>query len=181
VAQLPVPAILDAALAEFAEHGPNGASLRDIARRAGVPLADVVAAGTKGELFDLVMMTETGRHLAAVAFDPTDPAGYIEAFATVLEEQPLLARLLLWHQLERSSGSSAGVTLQAIVDDRVDQLRQAQSDGHLSPALEPEVIAVFTYALPMTAAVLPPQMAASLGGQRWSSVLAASMRRLLEA
>ncbi|WP_129667589.1 TetR/AcrR family transcriptional regulator, partial [Phytoactinopolyspora endophytica] len=70
--------ILDAALAEFAEHGPTGTTIDRIAAAAGINKERIYNYfGNKRDLFMQVLAVESERIAGSVVFDPThhDPVG----------------------------------------------------------------------------------------------------------
>jgi AcrR family transcriptional regulator len=95
--------IYEAALAEFADHGPSGTTIDRIAKRARINRERVYAYfGDKSELFGAVVRGEADNIAAAVpltissAHDVGDFAG--NAFDYQLAH-PALARLVLWEGL----------------------------------------------------------------------------------
>jgi AcrR family transcriptional regulator len=93
--------ILDAALAEVAARGSDGATMDDVARRAGVGRMTVFRRfGSKDALIERLMLRETRRFLAevdarlAAVDDPGERV--VEAFLACLRagtEHPLMARM----------------------------------------------------------------------------------------
>ncbi|WP_345752218.1 TetR/AcrR family transcriptional regulator [Microbacterium rhizophilus] len=94
--------ILAAAGEEFAAHGLAGARVDRIAERAGANKQRIYAYfGSKDELFDRVMAERIGELLDTVPFDAEDLPGYAERLFVFTVERQDLARLLMWHVLER--------------------------------------------------------------------------------
>ena len=93
--------ILDAALEEIAARGSDGATMDDVARRAGVGRMTVFRRfGSKDALIEALMLRELRRFLALVderlsaVEDPGE--GVVEAFLACLRagtEHPLMARM----------------------------------------------------------------------------------------
>ncbi|GCD98309.1 MULTISPECIES: TetR/AcrR family transcriptional regulator [Embleya] len=92
--------LLDAARAEFAEHGIAGARVDRIALRAGVNKERIYAYfGNKEQLFQHVL-TESLQELNTVVTMPNDdPAEYIAQVYDFYCARPELLRLLVWEAL----------------------------------------------------------------------------------
>lgn len=127
--------ILDAALAEFAEHGIAGARVDRIAEQARANKRLIyVYFGTKEQLFETVVGRALGEVADAVPFAPDDLPGYATALFDHLVADPRLMRLGTWKGLERPEAVPAEVEAyrskrQAVAD--------AQRAGRVSAALDP--------------------------------------------
>ena len=94
--------ILDAALAEYLDHGLRRTSVDDIARRAGIGRATIYRRFTnRDELLQAVLVRECRRFFAGIAEVtaalPTITERLVEGFVVGLRtarEQPLLSRML---------------------------------------------------------------------------------------
>lgn len=94
--------ILQAAIAEFAEHGLAGARVDRIAERAEANKQLLYAHfGNKESLFDATLVDSLGALLDAVPFDASDLPGYAVAMYDFTLANPELLRLAQWHTLER--------------------------------------------------------------------------------
>ncbi|MEU2673094.1 TetR family transcriptional regulator [Streptomyces sp. NPDC007164] len=95
-------AILEAARAEFAEHGLAGARVDRVAERAGVNKERLYRHfGSKDGLFDVVM-AQMLQEFAAVAGPPAqtgDPGDYVARLYDYYSDHPEKLRLLLWEGL----------------------------------------------------------------------------------
>lgn len=94
--------ILEAAIAEFAEHGLAGARVDRIAERAEANKQLLYAHfGNKEALFDATLVDSLDALLDAVPFDASDLPGYGVALYDFTVDHPALLRLARWHTLER--------------------------------------------------------------------------------
>ncbi|MFG1647918.1 TetR family transcriptional regulator [Amycolatopsis sp. NPDC049252] len=168
--------LLDAATAEFAEHGPAGARIDRIAERAGANKRLIyVYFGDKNQLFDAVVEEE-----ARAVFEAAPMAdGDLNAFAAARYDYMLAntrsRRLATWRTLERIEPSAAEVDR---FRARVDAVAAAQRDGRVRgdlPAAD-----LFAIVLRMTESWLsaPPALIAAAGSD---SRLAEHRAALLEA
>ncbi|MER7012982.1 TetR family transcriptional regulator [Saccharopolyspora sp. NPDC000359] len=93
-------ALLDAARAEFAEHGVAGARVDRIADQAGVNKERLYKHfGSKDGLFDAVMAEVLEEFDAAVALPARDVGDYVVNLYDYHREHPQMLRLLLWEGL----------------------------------------------------------------------------------
>lgn len=94
--------ILDAATAEFAQHGLAGARVDRIASRADANKQLIYAYYTSKEgLFDATIEANIALLLDTVPFAADDLPGYAGRLFDFAVAHPQLVRLLRWHQLER--------------------------------------------------------------------------------
>jgi AcrR family transcriptional regulator len=132
--------ILDAALAEFTEHGPTGTTIERIATLAGVNKERIYHYfGNREALFARVIRDESARLTDNVLFDPDveDPMGtYAGRIFDYHLSRPQMVRLLLWDSLSNGYGSPAGIT-QEHYDEKAERFARAQGDGTVTGALEP--------------------------------------------
>jgi AcrR family transcriptional regulator len=95
--------LLDAARAEFAEHGLEGGRVDRIAKAAGVNKERIYGHfGNKEQLFEEVLsaaLTEAAELKPAARL--TDPASYATATFDFHRSNPDLIRLLMWESLQR--------------------------------------------------------------------------------
>lgn len=95
--------ILDAAVAEFAEHGPDGTTVERIAKAAGVNKERVYNYfGGKRELFSHVLREELAKVAEAVpveSFAVEDVGAYAGRVYDYHRERPELNRLMRWEGL----------------------------------------------------------------------------------
>jgi AcrR family transcriptional regulator len=97
---------LDAAFAEFVEHGLAGARVDRIAAAAGANKQAIYAYfGSKEALFDAVLRQRHADLLDAVPLTPDDLPGYAGALYDYLSAHPEFSRLDMWKRLERADAS----------------------------------------------------------------------------
>ena len=95
-----IDAIVEASRALFAEHGPNGVSLRDIARRAGVNLGLIHHyIGSRDDLLRLVFSVSMNQARDGVAGAP-DVGSALSALRGLGAGSDEYTRLLAWALLE---------------------------------------------------------------------------------
>ncbi len=95
---------LDAALAEFVEHGLAGGRVDRIAQRAGANKQAIYAYfGSKEGLFDAVLNSRLGLLVEAVPITPDDLPGYSLRLYDYLCAHPEYSRLNMWKRLERDT------------------------------------------------------------------------------
>jgi AcrR family transcriptional regulator len=100
--------LLDAAYAEFVEHGLAGARVDRIAAAASAnKQAIYLYFGSKDALFDTVLDTRLKILADVVPFTPGDLPGYAGALFDYLDNDPGLLRLTQWKALERPDASEA--------------------------------------------------------------------------
>src|ERR1700759_1481185 len=119
--------ILDAASAEFAEHGIAGARVDRIAAAADAKKSLIYAYfGNKDGLFDAVFEALVPSTVEAV---PTDAANLPDFAGRVFDhrlEHPELPRLVDWDRLERDSAGRHGLAVAAAYAHKVAAIARAQ-------------------------------------------------------
>lgn len=92
--------ILEAAVAEFAEHGIAGARMERIAREARANKRAIYEQfGDKTELFTIVLANQLERLAHAVRLRPEDVPGYVGELFDYCAANPRLVRLVQWEAL----------------------------------------------------------------------------------
>ena len=98
--------ILDAATAEFAEHGLAGARVDRIAKRAEAnPKMLYTYFGSKDELFDRVVEDTLTHAHDAVPLTPDDLPGYAGALFDYVVDHPELIMIDSWRRLQRQGST----------------------------------------------------------------------------
>jgi AcrR family transcriptional regulator len=98
--------LLDAASAEFTEHGLSGARVDRIAVAAGVNKQAIYAYfGSKEALFDAVLDLSLAHLTATVPITSYDLPGYAVALFDYLCTHPEYERLAMWKRLERADAT----------------------------------------------------------------------------
>lgn len=143
--------ILDAALAEFAEHGPTGTTIDRISAASGVNKERIYNYfGNKRELFMKVLAAESERIAGSVVFDPAhdDPIGdYAGRIFDYHTAHPHLIRLILWEGLTVPGEVPDEANRYAYYRAKVDAFAKAQHDGVLRDDLEPGALLFSVIAL----------------------------------
>ncbi|HEY8480491.1 MAG TPA: TetR family transcriptional regulator [Spirillospora sp.] len=131
--------ILDAAVEEFAEHGPTGTTVDRIAARAGVNKERIYNYfGNKQALFKKVLAHESERIAGSVVLDfsADDPIGdYAGRIFDYHVEHPELLRLLLWEGL--TAPSDIAESRFAHYRAKTEMFAKAQRDGVIRDDLDP--------------------------------------------
>jgi AcrR family transcriptional regulator len=158
--------ILQAARAEFAEHGIAGARIDRIAAAAGFNKALIYAYfENKDALFDEAFAAHVQHHLNRAKFDGTDLPGYAARLFDIFEQDPAVLRLAQWYRLERSTGPGLTAVV-AANETRLENLRQAQRDGKLTDRLDATALLVLVHAIAGAWATLNPEFSAASAPER---------------
>jgi AcrR family transcriptional regulator len=127
--------LLDAAFAEFAQHGLAGARVDRIAEAAQANKGLIyVYYGNKEQLFDTVLAQRVGALFDAVPFTTADLPGFAGALFDHLLASPKLVRLNAWRQLERGDPPTVGIEWGR---ETIEAISQAQQRGVITTELEP--------------------------------------------
>jgi AcrR family transcriptional regulator len=127
--------LLDAAFAEFAQHGLAGARVDRIAEAAQANKGLIyVYYGNKEQLFDTVLTQRVGALFDAVPFTTADLPGFAGALFDHLLASPKLLRLNAWRQLERGDPPTVGIDWGR---KTIEAISQAQQRGVITTELEP--------------------------------------------
>ncbi|SHT76434.1 TetR family regulatory protein [Mycobacteroides abscessus subsp. bolletii] len=125
--------LLDAAYAEFAEHGLAGARVDRIGAAAEANKRLLYVYYTNKEtLFDIVVAHSIQQMSEAVPFTPEDLPGYAGALFDHLIDHPEHLRLATWAQLERPVAGPAETASYAAKIEAIAQTRSLS--GYVEPA-----------------------------------------------
>jgi AcrR family transcriptional regulator len=156
----------EAATAEFAEHGPDGTTMAQIAARAGINKERLYKYfGDKRALFETVLSDQLAQLAAAVEA----PAGGLQDIGELAgrtfdyyAEHPELARLLVWEGL--AGGPPADeANRTAHYQKKKQAYADAQRAGLFGDGLDPDHLAFLIIALAAWWVVVP-QLARMLSG-----------------
>ncbi len=160
--------LLDAATAEFAEHGPHGTTVGRIAARAGVNRERLYNYyGDLSMLFSTVVGTEVDKVAAAVplviqrAEDAGEFAGRTFDYQ---HDHPDLARLMLWEGLADTGAVPDEIGRSALYHDKIAAIATAQRAGVIQNAVAPAHLVFLLLALASWWAGVP-QIARMLTGE----------------
>jgi AcrR family transcriptional regulator len=157
--------ILDAATAEFAEHGLAGARVDAIAERAKANKQLIYAYyGSKEELFATVLGRKLSTLAEEITFDPERLAEYAGEIFDFHLDHPELTRLLTHEALHYTDRPlPSGERRQAHNAFKVESVKGGQQRGTIDPSLDAGDIVMFVIALAAFPAV-QPQLARQLTG-----------------
>lgn len=129
--------LLEAATAEFAEHGLAGARVDRIAEAAGASKVMIYTYfGNKEALFDAVFAAVVADVIESVPIDVDDLPGYAGRLFDLYQANPHILRLATWHTLER--GPTAATPASAAANkDKVAAIRRAQRAGTVTARVDP--------------------------------------------
>ncbi|MEU8117982.1 TetR family transcriptional regulator [Spirillospora sp. NPDC049024] len=180
--------ILDAAVAEFAAHGPEAARMDRIAATAGVNKERIYSYfGNKRQMFAIVLTTELERLAEAVPLDERAASDLGEYAGQVFDyhrEHPHFVRLLHWEGLHTADDEPVAAEAErtAHYAEKIAALAGAQESGRLDTRLAPRellyaviVLAGWWFATPQLRRMLMPDLDDDPDGQR------AALVRLVEA
>jgi AcrR family transcriptional regulator len=180
--------LLDAAIAEFAEHGLHGARVAAIAARAGVNKERIYEYfGNKDELFAAVRDVELAKLPNVVQLTPEaarDLGEYAGCIFDYHSSHPELLRLLHWEGLEALDQPLPSATERAeSYAARAQAIRDAQAGGYVTASIPADrmlygviAIASWWFAAPQVAGLLFGPAHKDLAAQR--EALVAMVRRL---
>ncbi|WEK02252.1 MAG: TetR family transcriptional regulator [Candidatus Sphingomonas phytovorans] len=130
--------LLEAATAEFADHGIAGARVERIAVNAGCNKQAIYAYfESKVGLFDAVYHRMVVETVESVPMDARDLPGYAGCLFDRYRVHPEVQRLTAWFQFERNSEIDPPAIARA-ARDKVAKLRAAQDEGAIAGAIAPE-------------------------------------------
>ena len=133
--------ILDAAVAEFAAHGPDGTTVDRIAQRAGINKERIYNYyGGKQKLFARVLWVELERVAADLPVDVDDLGEFAGRTYDYHRSHPELGRLLRWEGLMDGSLFVDGVPDEgrrtAHYRAKVEAMAAGQRDGRVTDAVD---------------------------------------------
>ncbi|MFH9353774.1 TetR family transcriptional regulator [Kitasatospora sp. NPDC017646] len=136
--------LLDAAVEEFAEFGPDGARIARVATRAGINKERIYQYfGNKEQLFSAVLTSELGKLAEAVPLvlaPGRDLGDYARHVFDYHSANPHFSRLLAWEGLQRGAASdelAAGPERTEHYGEKVAALSAAQRAGVLADEVDP--------------------------------------------
>jgi AcrR family transcriptional regulator len=149
--------IVEAASAEFADHGLAGARVDAIAKRAGANKQLIYAYfGSKAKLFAAVLGRELGTLAEEIELDPDRLPEYAGLIFDFHQDHPQLTRLLLHealHYRDRSVPSDTHRQRHNVA--KVEGVRAAQERGAIEASLDPGDLVMMVIALAAWPAATP--------------------------
>lgn len=142
--------LLEAAVEEFAEHGPEGARVDRVAARAGVNKERIYQYfGGKRQLFTAVLEAELAKVAAAVPLTADEIADLGEYAGRVFDyhcEHPHFLRLLAWEGLQGGPAAAEGERA-AHYADKLAAFADARKKGAITGDIEPAHLLYAVHAL----------------------------------
>lgn len=180
--------LLEAAVEEFAEHGPDGARVARIATRAGINKERIYQYfGNKEKLFVAVLGSELQKIAAAVPLTDDQAADLGDYAGRVFDyhrRHPHFVRLLAWEGLQRRDEVAAEGERTDNYAAKVATVARAQQAGTVTSDLAAGqlmhaviALAASWFTLPQLAPMLMPTVAHA-GADAQREALATLVRRL---
>jgi TetR/AcrR family transcriptional regulator len=152
--------ILDAAVAEFGDHGYAGARVSAIARRAGVN-QQLISYYFDGKAGLYRALSERWREVSAgVNLDERPLADVVADFLAESVQRRQWTRLLVWEGLTGESGSPEGGGFFAAM---VEDVRRRQDKGELAADLDPAAVLLVLFSAAMAPVALPQVVRGATG------------------
>lgn len=148
--------LLDAAAAEFAEHGIAGARVDRIAAAAKSNKAQIYHYFTnKDGLFDAVMSDLAQDTLREAPIDPANLPEYAGRLFDRFTGNPVKERLAKWYRLE-GAGYAAVEVVVAGTNDKIAAIAKAQDEGVVTTRFSPvELLALVVHLSALWASTTP--------------------------
>ncbi len=149
--------ILNAAIAEFAEHGRDGVRMEQVARRAGLNKALVYRHfESREKLFEMALESVFADRFKLLDDLPDELVPLFETWTKRFAENPFFLKLILRESLELASDEPIHADLRKrYYRHQIAGIRQYQQQGKLPPNMDPEslflmltAVLVFPYLLP---------------------------------
>ncbi|MHA3081101.1 TetR family transcriptional regulator [Acinetobacter sp. ANC 5502] len=151
--------ILDAAVNEFAKHGPDGTTIDKIAKIAGVNKERIYNYfGAKRELFDAVLRNELVKVAKLVPIQSISEQDLSEYAGRAYDyhcEHPELSRLLLWEGLIYDGEVPNEDIRRKNYDYKIQAVSEAQQQGKVTDSIEPSYLAFLILAIANSWFMLP--------------------------
>ena len=142
--------ILEAATAEFAEHGIAGARVDRIAAEAQTNKAQLYAYfGSKERLFDTVFEASLERIMDVVPIDADDLADWAVRLYDEYVSRPDLIRLATWHRLERRPTGHLLPDSDRMDETKLRSIAGAQEAGAIASDADPFDVMAMVIAMSM--------------------------------
>ncbi|KAB8194737.1 TetR family transcriptional regulator [Nonomuraea phyllanthi] len=172
--------IYQAALAEFAAHGPDGTTVDRIAKRAQVNRERVYNYfGDKSALFSAVIRSELDKIAQAVPLTITRTTDLAEFAGRTFDYQrahPDLARLVLWEGLSDTGTVPDELTRTELYTGKANAVAAAQQAGLIDDTLDPAHLMFLIIALSSYWSAAP-QIARMLSGTDAQDATETAQRR----
>ena len=148
--------ILAAARAEFAQYGLAGARIDRIARAASASKERLYAHfGDKETLFRDVVATDGAEFFRAVELRPDAVPEFVGGIFDLAQNRPEHDRMITWARLEGFPLDIPEFDEEHPPERAIAALEQAQADGHVDPAWDPQQLLVLLFAIALAWAHWP--------------------------
>ncbi|MHA3056094.1 TetR/AcrR family transcriptional regulator [Acinetobacter sp. ANC 4633] len=151
--------ILNAAVIEFAKHGPDGTTIDKIAKIAGVNKERIYNYfGAKRDLFDAVLRNELVKVAKLVPIQSISEEDLSEYAGRAYDyhcEHPELSRLLLWEGLIYDGEVPNEEIRRKNYDYKIQAVFDAQQQGKVTNSIEPSYLAFLILAIANSWFMLP--------------------------
>lgn len=142
--------MLDAATAEFAEHGIAGARIDRIAEAADTNKAQLYSYfGSKEKLFDTVFTESLERIMDVVPIDADDLSDWAVRLYDEYLQRPDLIRLATWSRLERRRTGHLVDDVDRLDEQKLDAIRNAERRGSVTVHADPFDVMAMVIAMSM--------------------------------
>jgi AcrR family transcriptional regulator len=142
--------VLDAATAEFAEHGVAGARIDRIAETADTNKAQIYSYfGNKENLFETVFTESLERIMDVVPIDADDLSDWAVRLYDEYLKRPDLIRLATWARLERRSTGHLVDDANRLDEHKLEAIRSAERRGSVAVHADPFDVMAMVIAMSM--------------------------------
>jgi AcrR family transcriptional regulator len=148
-------ALVVAARNLFAERGPDGLTIVEVARRAGLNRSTAYQHFRSREELSQAVADEFAMELREMMKEPRGLAEQIDFFVHYFEEHPDIARLWMFHLLANESQPRRGW------GSYVDSLEQISKSPNSLPGIDAEMLGVIGMASSLVWSVMAPQRTGS--------------------
>ena len=152
-------ALVAAARDLFAERGPDGLTIVEVAKRAGLNRSTAYQHFRSREELSQAVAEEIARELGEMLREPRGLGEQIDFFVHYFEEHPDIARLWMFHLLAGESRPRRGW------EGYLESLEQIAKSPNSSPGIDPEMLGV----IGLTSSLVWSVMARQRGGTKKSA------------
>ncbi len=148
-------ALVSAARELFAERGPDGLTIVEVAKRAGLNRSTAYQHFRNREELSQAVAEEFSTELGELMKEPRGLAEQIDFFVHYVEEHPNIARLWMFHLLANESKPRRGW------GDYLDSLEQITKSPNSLPGIDAEMLGVISLTSSMVWSVMASQRTGS--------------------
>jgi len=150
-------AILDAAVAEFAEHGRSGVRMEHVAKRAGYNKSLLYRYfSNRDTLFEAALARQFEGRQTMLANSPADFAQMLSWWSDSNRDNPLFMRMILREALDSSAAEPvAAEARQAYYQQQLAGLKGLQQHGQIAEPFAPDMLFLALLAVTILPTALP--------------------------